>query len=65
MKKTTPRVKREDLLAHFAGSVQKIADHFDIDRAAVYQWGEYIPELRAHQVKNDFPHLVEKETKAA
>jgi len=58
MKKQIPHVRRADLVAHFGGSVNKVAEYFDIKRAAVYMWDLDIPTVRAYQVQIDFPQLV-------
>lgn len=60
MAKPKLNCKTKDLIAHFGGSVQRVANYFGINRVAVYQWDEHIPQIRAFQVREDFPHLVEE-----
>ncbi|MBL0142632.1 MAG: hypothetical protein IPP91_11165 [Betaproteobacteria bacterium] len=44
-------MKKSEALAHFDGSVAKLAEALGISRPAVYLWpDEQIPELRAFQI---------------
>jgi len=59
--KPIPKVKKSVLLKYFDGSVKKTAGYFDIDKKAVYGWGEYIPDVRAYQIRDAIPKLVVKQ----
>ena len=41
---------KSDAIAYF-GTQQKIADAFGITKGSVSQWGDVVPELRAHQIE--------------
>lgn len=43
-------MKKSDVIAHF-GSVSAVADALKIRGAAVSQWGETIPALRAYEIE--------------
>jgi len=61
-------IKKEDALAAFHTQTA-LADALGINQAAIAQWGEYMPELRAHQllrIKADIAHSFQpKKRKAA
>lgn len=42
-------IKTEDAVSHFQG-VAKLAAALQISRAAVYQWGEFVPASRVYQL---------------
>lgn len=43
-------MKKIDVVKHF-GTQQAVADALGIEQAAVSQWGEKIPQLRAYQIE--------------
>lgn len=43
-------MKTQTAVDHFEGSVAKLAAALDISRAAIYQWGEDVPPMRAWQI---------------
>lgn len=43
-------MKTQAAIDHFDGSVAKLAEALRISRAAVYQWGDDVPPLRACQI---------------
>ena len=43
-------MKTQDAIDHYDGSVAKLAEALDISRAAIYQWGDEVPALRAFQI---------------
>lgn len=49
-------LKTAAVIKHF-GSVEAVAEHFDISVQAVYQWGGEVPELRELQLVRDFPDV--------
>lgn len=60
-------MKKTDAIAHF-GSATKLAKAINIAPAAVSQWGENIPMLRAYQIEritNGKLVVVEPELKKA
>lgn len=51
------KVRTQAALDCFDGSVARLAEFFSIKRAAVYQWGDYVPSTRAYQLRDSFPDL--------
>ncbi len=49
-------MKTSDLLRIF-GTLQGVADLFDISRSAVCQWGEEVPQLREYQLREKVPDI--------
>lgn len=43
-------MKKSDVIKFF-GSIPKLAKFLNIDRTAVYQWGETIPENRQYELE--------------
>lgn len=43
-------MKKSDVIAHF-GKPSAVAEALGIDRSAVSQWGENIPQLRAYELE--------------
>jgi DNA-binding transcriptional regulator YdaS (Cro superfamily) len=56
MSKTTQRIKTDDAAKAF-GSKRALAKALGITEVAVYQWKEYVPELRAFQLRELRPDL--------
>ena len=52
------KVRTDRAVSQFGG-VPALANHLGVTREAVYQWGEYVPEVRAYQLRDEFPELVE------
>jgi len=52
-------IRTETALECFDGSVAKLAKYLGIRPAAIYQWGDCVPTVRAYQLREDFPHLAE------
>lgn len=44
------KIRTEDAINHFPDGVAGVARGLKISRAAVYQWGEFVPESRAYQL---------------
>lgn len=44
-------MKTEEALALYENSVAKLAHALRISTAAIYQWGEEVPPLRAYQIR--------------
>ena len=44
------KIKTEDAIKHFPDGVTGLAGALKISRAAVYQWGEFVPESRVYQL---------------
>jgi hypothetical protein len=47
-------IKTQDAIHHF-GSIAELARFYGVAGPAVSQWGEYLPELRAYQIRDKFP----------
>lgn len=60
MTSQTPKILKTDALGVFNGSVLQLSEFLDIKPAAIYQWGDYVPKLRAFQLMQKFPNLVPK-----
>lgn len=43
-------MKKTDVIYHFGSSI-KLAEALGINKSAVSQWGEDVPELRAYQIE--------------
>lgn len=43
---------KQEALAHFGGSVRKLAEALGLSTAAVYAWPDEIPELRFYQIRD-------------
>jgi len=43
------KIRTEDAIKHFNG-VAALAARLDISRAAVYMWGEFVPDGRTYQL---------------
>ena len=43
------KIRTEDAIKHFKG-VATLATALAITRAAVYQWGEFVPDSRVYQI---------------
>lgn len=54
--KQQARLRTEDVIRVIGGK-SILADLLEIERSAVSQWGEYIPELRRYQLKELRPTL--------
>lgn len=44
-------MKTSDAIRHFNNSVRDLAQSLGITSAAVYQWGDTVPLLRAYQIR--------------
>lgn len=49
-------MKKSDVLEEF-GNNSKIAKQLGITRQAVAKWKEYVPDLSAHKLLKEHPHL--------
>jgi len=58
------KVRKSAALDKFDGSVVNLAEFLGIASAAVYQWGEYVPEVRAYQLREMFPKIGEVDSSA-
>lgn len=47
-------IPTEKAIKHF-GSAANLARELEISRQAITLWGEYMPELRAYEIKYNFP----------
>jgi hypothetical protein len=50
------RIKTQDAIAHFMGTGH-LARALNIRSQAVSKWGEYVPELRAFQLREKYPMI--------
>lgn len=49
-------IKKTDAIK-MAGNQSRLAELFEVSRAAISLWGEYLPEKRAWQILNVFPNI--------
>jgi hypothetical protein len=49
-------IKTKDAIAHFMGTAN-LARDLNIRSQAVSKWGEYVPELRAFQLREKYPMI--------
>ena len=49
MKERRTFIKTSEVLRHFRNSQAEMARAFGVSRAAVNQWGRYLPDERAYQ----------------
>ncbi len=47
-------IATQSVIDHF-GSVKKVAEFFDIEVTAVYQWGKHIPKRREYELNLRMP----------
>lgn len=45
-------MKTDAAIGLFNNSVRELADALGITTAAIYQWGEEVPDLRAYQIRD-------------
>jgi DNA-binding transcriptional regulator YdaS (Cro superfamily) len=46
------QIKKKDAIKMLGGNASNLAKVLGVSRQAVNQWGEYIPPLRAYQLKD-------------
>ncbi len=61
---TTVRIRTEDAIRFFETKAA-LAKALKINPQAVTPWGEFVPELRAFQLREMFPHAFPKTEAAA
>ena len=63
MKETQPlKILVEDAIRHF-GSSAELARKLNIRPQAITSWGEFVPELRAYQLRDMLPDVFQKRAK--
>jgi hypothetical protein len=54
-------MKKKDAIDYFGG-VKNLADALGIWPAAIYQWGEYVPELQGYKIQVITKNKLKQET---
>ncbi len=50
-----PKIKTEDAIALYDGVKYRLAKALKINPQAIDYWGEYVPDLRAYQLRDMHP----------
>lgn len=56
----TRQISRSEALNLFGGSIPEMAKFFGISRHAIYQWGDFVPPLRAYELREAFSERLEQ-----